>query len=328
MRVLPTRRTVPAGSRQLCLILAALVWGCAAEPPGQGPTGDDAGARERAQPAGAPPSLAQLSQATFTGVYEEPIRLEDGRYEGPPFREGSASRPTLKLVTELHAAGDLDGDGHPEAAVLLVERSGGSGSFLYVAAVGMSQGVPVNLGTRLVGDRVQARAISVANGKINLDLVVHAGNDAMCCPTRLVRRAWSWLDGSLEEGAAVEQGPLDLGAIAGVTWRLDGGLGAARVRAAALTARFDEGRIAGASGCNEYSGAVEDQGPGVLRIGPVLTTRRACETPIMDLEAAFLSVLQGATRYGFDMGRLTLSGSPDSASASALVFARESRVNR
>ena len=137
-----------------------------------------------------PPSMGAISSATFTGIYNEPVQLVRGRYEGLPFDEGAASRPVLDLVVDLHAEGDLDGDGAPEAAVLLIEASGGTGTFLYLAAVGIRDGGPVNLGTGLVGDRVQVRHLAIDAGEIRLGLVAHASDDPRCCPTRIVEKRW------------------------------------------------------------------------------------------------------------------------------------------
>jgi putative lipoprotein len=57
-------------------------------------------------------------------------------------------------------------------------------------------------------------------------------------------------------------------------------------------------RVAGSSGCNRYS-AVFDATPAV-RIGPVTTTRRACEPPIMEHERRFIDAIQSTATYRVD----------------------------
>ena len=52
-------------------------------------------------------SPEQLKNAMYQGIYDEPVQLSDGRYEGKPFVEGGASRPTVTFVDELSASGDL-----------------------------------------------------------------------------------------------------------------------------------------------------------------------------------------------------------------------------
>jgi hypothetical protein len=76
-------------------------------------------------------TVAQLQNATYSGIYDEPVTLVDGQYEGEPFTPDSASRPVVSYLGE--AFGDLDGDGVEDAAVFLVENSGGTGDFVYVA---------------------------------------------------------------------------------------------------------------------------------------------------------------------------------------------------
>ena len=88
--------------------------------------------------------------------------------------------------------------------VLLVGSSGGSGSFVYLAVVGLLDGEPVNLATTLVGDRERVEAISVEDARVRLDLLVHGPDDPACCPSRPVSRAWVLNDGRLSEVAVTD----------------------------------------------------------------------------------------------------------------------------
>ena len=58
-----------------------------------------------------------------------------------------------------------------------------------------------------------------------------------------------------------------------------------------LTAIFTEGEVSGSAGCNDYNGSYTLDGDQVV-IGPLSTTRKACEQDVMDQEAAFLTALQ------------------------------------
>jgi len=86
------------------------------------------------------PSWDHLGNTSYEGIYDAAVQLADGRYEGEPFAPGGASRPTVTLVRELRLVADLSDDPGQEAVVLLSETSGGSGSRLYVAVVGMRDG--------------------------------------------------------------------------------------------------------------------------------------------------------------------------------------------
>ena len=103
-------------------------------------------------------TIEQLGNATYGGIYDEPVTLTDGYYEGEPFVEGGASRPIVQLIEDTVIYGDLNGDGIDDAAMLLVENSGGSGVFTYVGAQLNQDGQPVDAGTVLLGDRTQIQS--------------------------------------------------------------------------------------------------------------------------------------------------------------------------
>ncbi len=127
-------------------------------------------------------TLAALRNATYQGIYAEPVQLTDGKYEGKPFVEGGASRPTVTFVDPFYAFGDLNGDGLKDAAVILAENSGGSGVFLYLAAVVDQNGTPANVATQLLGDRVEIKSVAIDGGEIVIDMVTQGPNDPFCCP--------------------------------------------------------------------------------------------------------------------------------------------------
>jgi heat shock protein HslJ len=135
-------------------------------------------------------TLAALQNTSYQGIYDEPVQLTDGQYEGEPFVPGGASRPTVVLHPEVYAFGDLNGDGVDDAVVILIESSGGSGSFIYLAAVINESGTPVNVVTYFVGDREQVQAITIEDGEITLNMVTHGPDDPMCCPTQEVTKKY------------------------------------------------------------------------------------------------------------------------------------------
>jgi len=148
------------------------------------------------------PNLAEetLKNAEYQGIYQEPIQLADGTYEGEPFVEGGASRPTVTLI-EPYAFGDLNGDGVDDAVALLVESSGGSGSFVYLAAVLNQEGKPENADTLLLGDRAQVQSLTIADGQIYVTMVTHGPDDPMCCPTQEVEQTYELQENKLVQTA-------------------------------------------------------------------------------------------------------------------------------
>jgi uncharacterized membrane protein len=159
------------------LIIVAAVSGCAGGNPGPAP---DA----------AVITAESLQAATYRGILDDPVTLEDGRYEGAPFVPGAASRPVLRLVPGMTAMGDLTGDGLDEAAVVLAHNAGGSGVFIYLGVVQATPRGPDNIATVRLGDRVKVIAVGIEDSKIRVQLVEHAPDDPMCCPTRQAEREW------------------------------------------------------------------------------------------------------------------------------------------
>jgi heat shock protein HslJ len=255
-------------------------------------------------------TVEALKHASYQGIYAVPVRLTDGRYEGEPYLPGAASRPRLTLIDGLIARGDLNGDDADEAVVLLVESAGGSGSFVHLAAMSISDGAPENLATTRLGDRVQVRELRIADGAVAVETVMAGPGDSAAIPATKARRVFRLADRSLTETAAQDGGTLSLADLEGTAWTLQAmvAAGERRVPVGTITAEFRDGRIVGSAGCNRYFTSVEDQGRGGLEIGQVGSTRMACPEPLMQQERSYLEQLERVRRFGFRFGDLVLSG--------------------
>ena len=87
------------------------------------------------------------------------------------------------------------------------------------------------------------------------------------------------------------------------TWQataLDG-----RPAAEGLTLEFLGGRVSGFAGCNRFNGSFTSEGGG-LRIGPLVTTRKACPPPEMETEKRLLKILDSVRRFELGEDRLQL----------------------
>ena len=122
--------------------------------------------------------LGLLDQVRF-------VELKDGRYqEGAP---GGADYFSVSL-TDFIAWGDLNGDGVNETIAIFAENYGGSGTFVFLA-VYQSQGQEFQFLTSIfLDDRPLVNEMSVEDGEIFVDAVVHDRDDAMCCPTLSTKR--------------------------------------------------------------------------------------------------------------------------------------------
>jgi len=270
---------------------------------------------------GDPLSLDQLKNASYDGIYDQPVTLVDGYYEGEPFVEGGASRPTVTFGGDLVAYGDLNGDGVEDAAVLLAESSGGSGTFTYLAAVVNQDGQPVNAGTVLVGDRTQIKSLAIQNGQIVMEIVTQGPDDAMCCPTLKVRKTYSLQDGQLVEVGSEELGQVSLQDLMGTSWTVEQLDFDQPVQGdEPITAEFADGQVAGSGGCNRYNAPVSSDDAQSLAIGPAISTLMACPEPLMTQEMQYLTALQNTMQWSYYIGKLALTYQQDDGSIGVLVL--------
>jgi heat shock protein HslJ len=269
---------------------------------------------------GAPTAL-EVAHATYSGIMDEPVTLIGGRWEGEPFVDGGASRPAVGLVDHFVLTGDLDVDGVDEAAVLLWESAGGSGTRLYLAVVGTGDDVIANLGTALIGDRVQVRSGVIDAGRVTLDIIRAGPGDPACCPTEKALVTWALSEVGLTQIADEAAGTLSLADLGGHEWfLLELGPGQSLPGNVEISLLFMDDRVSGSSGCNNYFAGVAAPNPGELRFNGMGATRMACPETVMDLERRYLRILAGASSYHFLPGRLVLRC--DTAEGpQALVFA-------
>ena len=285
-------------------------------------TGPGSGKDSAQAAADGPPTVQELANAAYAGVFDEPVTLVDGRWEGAPFVEGGASRPSAGLVEDFVLTGDVDGDGREDAVVLLWESSGGSGTRTYLAAMGWAGDAVVNLGTTMVGDRVQVKTGFIADGLITLDLIQAGPGEAACCPTQKALAGWRLIDGSLTPTESVITGTLSLEDLQGPEWHLAAiGWDDPVLEEPGVVIRFDGDKVTGTGGCNGYFGTVTSDAPGQLEFSAMGTTMMACPEPAMDLERRYLRTLAGGSNFSFAAGRLVIGCETDDGPVS-LVFIR------
>ena len=267
--------------------------------------------------------MDEIANATISGIYNEPVQLQGGKYEGEPFEPQGASFPRVGLIEEFLLTGDMDGDGVEEAVVMLWESSGGSGTYSYLAALGREGSEIVNIATTEIGDRVQLRDARISGNRIELDIVQAGPEDAGCCPGEMATLAWALEGNSLNPvESGVEPGRLSIAAFAGPEWvlrNLDRNEPAPDEPE--ITLLFEEDRIAGGSGCNRYMGTVtEGEMPGDLTVGLLAGTMMACPPEVMELEDRYRQQLEKVVKYGFMNRQLILSFEKDDGNIGALFF--------
>jgi heat shock protein HslJ len=284
------------GNLLAALVLLPCITACAAQPP--------------VAPA---PTAEEVANLDYHGIEEAggTIALRGGRWEGPPYADGGASRPRVNIVPGPLASGDLDDDGNAETAVLLSSSSGGSGTRSSIAIVARGGRQVRNVATRLLGDRVQVRWLVIENGLLKIGLVRAGADDAACCPGEMATYTWTLRAGVLGDARPpVVDGRLSANTLEGSDWVLrrfafdeD-----APVRPV-VTLAFADGQARGVAGCNGYSAGIADTAgaaAGTVRLGPVAATRKMCPDPDKVVEDRYLRQLGSVSRFGFVNGRLML----------------------
>ena len=109
-----------------------------------------------------------------------PYPLDDGQVtvETAP---GAASKTRGQIIGEP-VTGDLDGDGLTDAAVLLLQTTGGSGSFYFIAAALNRDGLYHGTDAVFVGDRIKPQQLLVRHGVIIFDYLDRNPDEPMAAP--------------------------------------------------------------------------------------------------------------------------------------------------
>ena len=160
-----------------------------------------ASARAHPKPPASGLTMEQLKNTTYKAAFfEEDHELRDGHWERQVQFSALKVVETLDLMTA--AFGDLNGDGIPDAAVVLGASGGGSGGFMELAPVLNRGGRPVSLDTVGLGDRSRIQSLTISNGKIAVSMLISAESDPSCCPTHKVQRTYVLKGDKLVEAPA------------------------------------------------------------------------------------------------------------------------------
>jgi hypothetical protein len=185
-------------ARHIFIVLALFISGCSFAStvltPAPASEAPSLPAASPADPISAPDILAFLRNAQYQlGASDIPrtVQLIDGKYEeGAP---GDAVHLTV-TATDFAAAGDLNNDGKNEIAGLFAENNGGTGTFVFLAVFTESNGAWRFQTSIMVDDRPALNALSIENGEIFLDAIIHGAADPFCCPTLKTHRHYRLLD--------------------------------------------------------------------------------------------------------------------------------------
>ena len=88
-----------------------------------------------------------------------------------------------------------------------------------------------------------------------------------------------------------------------------------------VTLRYAEGRFAGKSACNRYTGPVTPgEVTGECTVGAIASTRMMCPPPIFAVESRYLTALARATHVGLRGDRLAITYATEDGGTATLFF--------
>jgi len=159
------------------------------------------------------------------------------------------------------------------------------------------------------------------NYQLSLGLIEHGPGEPACCPTHLTSRMLTLRGSDLIQLARMDLGSVAMGDWAGATWTLVGfGVKEAAPASPRVQIAVDGDQISGFAGCNRFTGTIAESSSREIQIGSLAVTEAACDEPTMALEKRVLSALEGATRYGFVAGMLSIDGASDEGGHQVLLF--------
>lgn len=110
-----------------------------------------------------PSSTFDPSNATYT-IDGQAVTLVNGKAEAPA-APGSAEQVTTAIFGQP-VQGDLNGDGTADSALMLVQDSGGSGTFYYAAAAINATSGAQGTNAVLLGDRIAPQNLQIQNAEV------------------------------------------------------------------------------------------------------------------------------------------------------------------
>lgn len=150
-------------------------------------------------PAFQPPAIFDPLNTTYT-IDEQPITLVEGKYKSEAI-PGSGIEDTVQ-VFGVPAIGDFDEDGDSDAAMMLVENPGGTGTFYYLASAVNENGKTKGTNAIFIGDRISPKNIEIRGRKIIVNYADRKPDEPMAvAPSVSITKEFVVAQGILREAA-------------------------------------------------------------------------------------------------------------------------------
>lgn len=140
---------------------------------------------------------ASAAQNLTVTIDDQPFTLVDGVAEVPAAAD-SATVNTLRVVGDP-VGGDVTDDGKPEAALLLSNEPGGSGTFYYAVLAVNEDGAWHATNALPLGDRIKPEDVEFTGGRFVYRFLVRAAGEPMAGSPKVEKLVPIRFDPSTEE---------------------------------------------------------------------------------------------------------------------------------
>jgi hypothetical protein len=135
-----------------------------------------------------PLTNADLNNATYP-IESYIMPFTNGKYKD------DAKQITAQILAKPRAAGDLNGDGSPDSAVIISANYGGSGVFVYLSPVINESNIAKPLTGVLLGDRIRVTGLTIRNGLVTVTTLERKPDEPMTAKPSVVTRSTYKLEG-------------------------------------------------------------------------------------------------------------------------------------
>lgn len=106
----------------------------------------------------------------------------------------SATKNILRVFGEP-VYGDLNGDGNADAALLLENQPGGSGTFYYATlAINQGNGVYKSTNTLILGDRIAPQTVEIRDGRAVFNYAIRRADENFTVQPSIGKSLWIHID--------------------------------------------------------------------------------------------------------------------------------------
>jgi hypothetical protein len=212
-----------------------------------------------------------LGNLSYTGIFpDQVIQLTDGIAK---YDDGSSAKPFVRLINQLIARGELNGDLKEDAVALLEDNTSGTGRFIYAVPVLDVAGNPAPGEALMIGDRISVKSLDFDGAQVVAGLIAQGPGEAACCASWNVRKVFSLEDGRLVEKSSHDLSKVSLNDLSGSIWRLvdlNSLSGEPPQPEAEISLQIADNQLSGLAGCNQYNATVNSQegSPLSFSVGP------------------------------------------------------------